>query len=349
MRLLAVRGSNLASLGAFDIDLSMPPLAGAGLFAVTGDTGAGKTTILDAITLALYGDYPRVFGAGNARTPDPGGGTLTIGDARAILSRGAGLGHAEVDFVAIDGVSYRVRWSVARARGRIDGRLQNATRVLSRLPDGSGVAEGATAVGEQVSRLTGLTYAQFVRTVLLPQGAFDAFLTAPEGDRAVVLERITDTGIYATLSMKVHQETEIRRRRVDDLRVRLEAVGMMTSEERAVLEADLARARTELADVTTQRDALARDLRHAERVATCESAGRGSLVEVIRGAGGARRPCGRPRAPRPVRCRAAVARPRRGPPAHRGRRPVGRAGARRRRVRAREARRRYRVRGCRAR
>ncbi len=64
MRLLAVRGQNLASLGAFEVDLSMPPLAGAGLFAVTGDTGAGKTTILDAITLALYGDYPRVFGAG---------------------------------------------------------------------------------------------------------------------------------------------------------------------------------------------------------------------------------------------------------------------------------------------
>ncbi|WP_237481245.1 AAA family ATPase [Lichenibacterium dinghuense] len=280
MRLIAVRGSNLASLGAFEVDLSMPPLAGAGLFAVTGDTGAGKTTILDAITLALYGDYPRVCGAGNARTPDPSGGTLTIGDARAILSRGAGLGHAEVDFEATDGHPYRVRWSVARARGRIDGALQKAGRVLSRLPDGSTVAEGVTGVGEQVPRLTGLTYPQFVRTVLLPQGAFDAFLTAPESDRAVVLERITDTGIYATLSMRVHQETETRRRRVDDLRVRLDAVGLMTAEERAALEADLARARSELTDVTGERDALAVALRHAERVGICEALVEGASSEV---------------------------------------------------------------------
>ncbi len=270
MRLLAIRGQNLASLGAFEIDMSMPPLAGAGLFAVTGDTGAGKTTILDAITLALYGDYPRVFGAGTARAPDPSGGTLTIGDARAILSRGAGLGFAEVDFVGVDGHSYRVRWAVSRARGRANGRLQNATRTVLRLTDGRAVAEGVTAVGERVPALTGLTFSQFVRTVLLPQGAFDAFLTAPESDRAVVLERITDTGIYATLSMRVHQQTEVRRRRVEDLRNRLEAVGLMTTDERAVLEAALVEARSELTDVTAQRDTLNAALRHAERVATCQ-------------------------------------------------------------------------------
>ena len=280
MRLLAVRGRNLASLGAFEVDLSAPPLAGAGLFAVTGDTGAGKTTILDAITLALYGDYPRVAGAGNARAPDPSGQAITHGDPRAVLSRGAGQGHAEVDFVGADGAAYRARWGVARARGRADGRLQNATRVLTRLADGGAVAEGASDVGPSIQAATGLTYPQFVRTVLLPQGAFDAFLTAPENERAVVLERITDTGLYATMSMAVHRGAEERRRQVEILRVRLGAVGLMTSEDRAALEMELARTRTDIAALAAERTALAEAVRLAGRVVACEGLVDGARIAV---------------------------------------------------------------------
>ncbi len=283
MRLLAVRGRNLASLGAFEVDLSTPPLAGAGLFAVTGDTGAGKTTILDAITLALYGDYPRVSGGGNARVPDPSGQTITHGDPRTILSRGAGQGHAEVDFMGVDGNAYRTRWGVARARGRADGRLQNATRVLSRLADGGAIAEGTSDVGTAIQAATSLTYHQFVRTVLLPQGAFDAFLTAPENERAVVLERITDTGLYASMSMAVHRGAEERRRHVETLRVRLGAVGLMTSEDRTALEAELTHTRATLAALVAERTLSAEAMRLAERVVACEGlveAARATVVEA---------------------------------------------------------------------
>ncbi|MGI4765525.1 MAG: hypothetical protein ACRYGP_10805, partial [Janthinobacterium lividum] len=85
-----------------------------------------------------------------------------------------------------------------------------------------------------------------------------------------MLERITDTGLYATMSMAVHRGTEERRRQVETLRVRLGAVGLMTSEDRAALEAELGRTRADIATLTAQRTALAEAMRLGERVVACE-------------------------------------------------------------------------------
>ncbi len=119
MRILAIRGENLASLAApFSVDLAVEPLGATGLFAITGETGAGKSTILDALCLALYGRYPRVAVSRREDVPDPGGEALSASDGRAILRRGAGAGFAEVDFIGQDGVAYRVGWEAYRARNK---------------------------------------------------------------------------------------------------------------------------------------------------------------------------------------------------------------------------------------
>lgn len=118
MKILAIRGKNLASLaGEFEVNFQAEPLASAGLFAITGPTGAGKSTLLDALCLALYERTPRLERAAskNEAIPDVGDNRVTPSDPRTLLRRGASEGFAEVDFVGIDGVAYRSRWTVRRA------------------------------------------------------------------------------------------------------------------------------------------------------------------------------------------------------------------------------------------
>lgn len=268
MRILAIRGQNLASLAApFAIDLDTGPLAGVGLFAITGETGAGKSTILDALCLALYGEYPRVAIGRREDVPDPSGESLSISDSRAILRRGASSGYAEVDFIGQDGVGYRVRWEAYRARGRANGRLQAEQHTLHRLDDGGAVADRKKQVREAVIARTDLTFEQFRRTVLLAQGEFDAFLLAAADERADLLEKITGTEIYSTLSQKVHAGTDARRRDMEQEEQRLRDVGVLADADRQTIGAerdDLARAVT---DKGTEQQALAARRDRARRVA----------------------------------------------------------------------------------
>lgn len=247
MRILAIRGANLASLGeAFAIDFEQEPLRSAGLFAITGETGAGKSTILDALCLALYDDYPRVHAAtAGESAPDPSGRALGGGDPRAILRRGAGRGFAEVDFIARDGERYRARCEIVRARGKSSGRLQNRMRGLWRIDaDGAIIAaveSGVEPVNARIVALTDLSFDQFRRTALLAQGEFDAFLRADAKDRADLLEKITGSEIYGRISVAAHERARETRATCAALEQRRADIGLMTDAARMADEEERAR------------------------------------------------------------------------------------------------------------
>src|ERR1051326_4989050 len=113
MRILRIKLKNLNSLRDEQvIDFDKEPLASAGLFVVTGQTGAGKSTILDAITLALYGHAARY---GDLRNPED------------MMSRHCGECRAEVEFQVPKG-RYRAEWHLRRSRGRANGILQAPRR-----------------------------------------------------------------------------------------------------------------------------------------------------------------------------------------------------------------------------
>ncbi|MGJ0534229.1 AAA family ATPase [Methylocystis sp.] len=273
MRILAIRGANLASLAeGFAIDFDSEPLRSAGLFAITGETGAGKSTILDAICLALYDKFPRVVAAGASEgAPDPSGETLGSGDPRTILRRGAGRGFAEVDFIGKDGLRYRARCDLQRARGRASGALQKRARSLWRIDEAgeivAPVESGIEPVNARVVDLTDLTFDQFRRTALLAQGEFDAFLRADAKERAELLEKITGAEIYGVLSQRAFERAREAQQATALIESSCAQIGVMSEDERAAIDADVAAAEAERAQVAERRSAMADALRRFDALA----------------------------------------------------------------------------------
>jgi DNA repair protein SbcC/Rad50 len=205
MKILAIRGKNLASLASeFEIDFRLEPLASTGLFAICGPTGAGKSTLLDALSLALYDATPRLAKASGKGVglPDVRDDTISPSDPRTLLRRGASEGFAEVDFVGNDGIELRARWSVRRARGKSEGKLQNAEISLLRLSDMQPIGNLKSEVLIEIQTRLGLTFQQFTRAVLLAQNEFFAFLKADDNERASLLETLTGTNTYTGISVR---------------------------------------------------------------------------------------------------------------------------------------------------
>jgi len=217
MRILQLRFANLNSLyGEWAIDFTHRDYVSDGIFAITGPTGAGKSTILDAICLALYARTPRLDSIGL--------------NTNEIMSRQTGACFAEVTFETTRGV-YRCHWSQARARGQTTGRLQDSKHEIVQLPEGTVLETKKRNVALLVEELTGMDYDRFTRSMLLAQGRFAAFLSAAADERSPILEQITGTQIYSDISIRVHERMNTESTRLDVLMAKLEGVELLNPEE----------------------------------------------------------------------------------------------------------------------
>ncbi len=225
MRILNVRFQNLNSLaGLWSIDFTHPAYTSDGIFAITGPTGAGKTTILDAICLALYGRTPRL--------------NRVTKSTNELMSRLTGACMAEVCFETQAG-RYRCQWSQHRARNKANGELQMPRHELSHADTGEIIESRLREVVEKIELLTGMDYERFTRSMLLAQGGFAAFLQAPSNERAPILEQITGTEIYSRISIKVHERRTEEARKLEKLKESAAGIKLLADEARQELQSDL--------------------------------------------------------------------------------------------------------------
>lgn len=187
MKIRNIRFQNISSLsGEYEIDFDRSPLADSGIFAITGPNGAGKSSILDAITLALYGETPRLKNPGEE-----------------MMSKDSRDSFSAVTF-SVNGSMYRAHWQI-----RKKGKKTEAPQMKLFSINGGEILmdEKISTVRRRMEELTGLDFKRFCRSVMLAQGEFASFLHALDSERAEIMEKIIGPEIRSAYEKHVFRKT----------------------------------------------------------------------------------------------------------------------------------------------
>lgn len=252
MQIKKLKIQNIASLADAEIDFYGEPLSEAPIFLICGDTGAGKSTILDAVCLALYGKTPRMSSvskeliAMNVDDID----RLYANDNAQLLRRGTGFGQVTLLFTGNDGRDYEARWAVQRNHRMPYGRLQREARRVLQSLDGEYSENKLEPIEKRIRELVGMDYNQFCRTVMLAQGEFTKFLKSSSKDKAEILEKLTGTGMYSEIGKKIAEKCSAVREEWNSLEVMTRNITLMTEDELAEANSKIAECDANLASAS---------------------------------------------------------------------------------------------------
>lgn len=202
MKIKELHIRNIASIEKGDIDFEnglRDAISGetAPLFLISGDAGAGKTVILDCISMALYKKTPRIDGVANAMRNDyvnAEGETLRVASIEQYTRLGISEReecYSEVIFEGNDGMNYHARLSLGMQRSR--KQLKHRQPKWEVKKGDNDWISGNTEVANTILQAVGLTFEQFGRMAMLAQGQFATFLTGNKSEREAILEQLTNT------------------------------------------------------------------------------------------------------------------------------------------------------------
>ncbi len=254
MKLKKLIIDNIASIEHAEIDFDATPLAGEHLFLITGETGSGKSTIIDCLCLALYGNTPRLKTAKGTDWDNMD--NIRTDDVRQLLRRGAGSADVRLTFDDNNGTPYIATWHVHRARQKADGKLQDVERSIQ-------TDEGAvqychytkkTDLEKYAKDVIGLDMNQFFRTVVLAQGKFAEFLNSGEDEKARLLEKMTGTGIYAEVGKRIYRKFKEKEADLVGLQEQLKNIVLLNEEDKSRINQEITELKTQLTLQQQRRD-----------------------------------------------------------------------------------------------
>ena len=230
MKLQKLTIHNIASIEDAAIDFEAKPLADSEVFLITGKTGSGKSTILDAICLALFANTPRLAGTQMQGGTKDGEADVAIKDPRQLMRRNTGEAFVSLTFTGSNDVHYEAKWSVARARKKVNGNIQSKTWQLTNL-DSEIIHTKDNDIKDEIQTAIGLDFGQFCRTTLLAQGEFTRFLNSKDDDKAEILEKITGVDIYSKIGRKVFEVTGQKKTEWEQAQQKIAGMRTLTDEE----------------------------------------------------------------------------------------------------------------------